>query len=114
MKQGNDVTTKDGYSGLCSTCEHRATCTYPHYVDRPTLFCEEFDGLSDNLAAAAGPAGRFEWGSGRPTSEVRQEQKMEVIRKKSPYKGLCSTCDSQDTCTFPKSADGVWHCEEFL
>jgi hypothetical protein len=91
--------TKDGYSGLCSTCDGRATCTYPRSKDRPVLFCEEFDGLSDNVAAAAGPACRSEWGSGGSTSEVRQEQKVKVTRKKSPYKGLCSTCDSQDTCT---------------
>ena len=49
--------SKNGYRGLCSTCEGRATCTYPHYGDRPTLFCEEFDGLAANMAADAASAG---------------------------------------------------------
>lgn len=104
---------KNGYGGLCSTCEGRKTCTFPHYNERPTLFCEEFDGLAANLAADAVSAGRFVWGSSRLASELRQERKVEVTRKKSPYKGLCSICDSQDICTFPKPAGGVWHCEEF-
>ena len=106
--------SKNGYRGLCSTCEGRATCTYPHYGDRPTLFCEEFDGLAANLAADAASTGRFSWGGEGRVSVVAQEHRVEVRRKQSRYKGLCATCENQETCTFPKSADGVWHCEEFV
>ncbi len=105
--------SKNGYSGLCSTCEGRATCTYPHYGDRPTLFCEEFDGLAANLAADAASAGRFSWGGEGRVSVVAQEHRVEVKRRPSPYKGLCSTCDNQETCAFTKPPGGVWHCEEF-
>ncbi len=101
------------HGGICSTCEGRATCTYPIPKDRPVLFCEEFEGLCDNLTAAAG-TGQFMWGGGGRVSVEMPRHRVEVRRKQSPYKGLCATCESQAACTFPKSAGGVWHCEEFV
>lgn len=105
--------TKNGYSGLCSTCEGRATCTYRHYGDRPTLFCEEFDGLAANLTADAASAGRLTWGGEAGVYILAQEHRLEVRQKQSRYKGLCATCENQEACTFPKSVGGVWDCGEF-
>lgn len=104
--------TKNEYRGLCSTCEGRATCTYTHAKGQPVLFCEEFDGLCDNLTAAAGGDCRFLWGNDLRMSRGRSERRVEVRQKPSPYEGLCATCESQDTCAFPKPSGGVWHCEE--
>jgi hypothetical protein len=70
------VVTKNGYSGLCLTCEGRVTCTYPHREDRSTLFCEEFDGLCDNLTAAARGDCRFAWGSDEQMSRERSERRV--------------------------------------
>ena len=105
---------REPYRGLCATCEHRTTCTYPHPKDRPVLFCEEFEGLCDNLIAAAGPISPLLRAAQTQTTGVRHEPRIEVRDKPSPYKGLCRTCENRETCTFPKPPDGVWHCEEFV
>ena len=98
--------TKNGYSGLCSTCEGRATCTFPHHEDRPTLFCEEFDWWWQYRMETAAMA----------NSPVRKAElrTTEVTQKTSKYRGLCATCENQETCVFPKASGGVWHCEEFV
>ena len=98
--------TKNGYSGLCATCEGRAKCTYPHDEDRPTLFCEEFDWWWQYRMEAAAVARLRAPKPARHVSEVRETL--------SRYIGLCRTCEHQETCTFPKPAGGVWHCEEFV
>lgn len=97
--------TTNGYRGLCSTCEGRVTCTYPHFEDRPTLFCAEFDwAWHHRMETAARVTPRF----------TRCEtQTADMGKKPSKYKGLCATCIHQAKCEFPKSPDGVWHCEEF-
>ena len=97
--------SKNGYSGLCSTCDGRATCTFPHHADRPTLFCGEFDWLWQHRMETAAKAMP-------PRQEVEARPIVEA-RTTSKYKGICATCDNQDGCTFPKSPAGVWHCEEF-
>ena len=28
-------------------------------------------------------------------------------------KGLCMDCENRKSCTFPRPASGVWHCEEY-
>ena len=30
------------------------------------------------------------------------------------YEGLCVNCANRETCLFPKSEGGVWHCEEYV
>jgi hypothetical protein len=98
--------SQNGYGGLCSTCDGRATCTFPRYEGRPRIFCEEFDWAWQRrmeLSAAA-----------RLTERRPVAQPAAVPRKESRYKGLCATCDEQNKCTFPKSGEGVWHCEEFV
>ncbi len=95
----------NGYSGLCSTCVGRSTCTFPHYEDRPRIFCEEHDWTWQRqmaLTAAATVTDR------EPVSRLAA-----APPKVSRYKGLCATCDKQDECMHPKPGGGVWHCEEF-
>jgi hypothetical protein len=94
------------YHGLCSTCEGRATCTYPRDRDRPRLFCEEFDWAWQHRMRTAAPVSPP---VGRPGT-----RRTEAVQTASKYKGLCATCENQAECTFPKSAGGVWHCEEFV
>ena len=33
--------------------------------------------------------------------------------KEVQYKGLCSTCEIRETCSFPKPEWGVWQCDEY-
>jgi len=98
--------SRNRYRGLCMTCDGRATCTYPRHEDRPRIFCEEFDWAWQRrmeLAAAA-----------RLTERKPVAQPAAVSPKEFRYKGLCATCDQQDHCMFPKSANGVQQCEEFV
>jgi len=96
---------KREYRGLCSTCEGRTACTYPHYGDRPTLFCEDFDWLWQHQLATATPLKL----TGRAF-----ERLMAAAGQTAPqHKGLCTICENQTVCAFPKQIDGVWHCEEF-
>ena len=30
------------------------------------------------------------------------------------YKGLCVNCAKRDTCLFPRSEGGVWHCGDYV
>ena len=87
------------YRGLCSTCIHASTCTFPRSKDHPVRFCEEFDGQ---------PA--------EPVLTVvshEHQPNQEALADRKRYLGLCSTCQRRETCTFPKHEGGVWQCEEF-
>ncbi len=103
--------SKNGYGGLCSTCGGRGTCTFPHHEDRPRIFCEEFDWewhRERELDAVARLMHR------RPVAYPPAVEPRREPRRESRYRGLCATCDKQAECMFPKSGEGVWHCEEFV
>ena len=89
-------------AGLCRTCINAAECTFPRDPNRPVRSCDEFEGgnapRSDHtprmVAASVFPlGGAFDKG----TTEM---------------KGLCVQCARRQTCTYPKPAGGVWHCDE--
>jgi hypothetical protein len=85
--------------GLCESCVHDPTCTYPRKPGIRVRNCLEFQGelLDESLrsVAAVRPAGA------NPGSPQREP-------------GLCAWCDRQSTCTYPKASGGVWFCEEYL
>ncbi|NNE09590.1 MAG: hypothetical protein HKN20_13605 [Gemmatimonadetes bacterium] len=89
-------------SGLCSTCTQAAVCTFPREFDRPIMFCDEFEGEKKP-----------------PVHVVRQSaatvEVAEFVAAEAAVmpRGLCRTCDHQETCTFPRPESGVWFCEEF-
>ena len=92
-------------TGLCSTCNHSPTCTYPRREHHPVMFCEEFDGV----IRAATTVAMTE----RPPLAV-QHQRICGAEHSSKYCGLCRTCEHREGCTFPKAEGGVWQCEEFV
>ncbi len=104
--------SKNPYRGLCSTCQGWAVCTYPIPDSRPVLFCEEFEGLSDNGAGPLVPVTLLARVAQGQTASMRYEPRPEASENPSRYKGLCRTCGTQEACTFSRPADGVWHCEE--
>ena len=93
------------YGGLCMTCVHSSTCTFPRRKDHPVLSCEEFDERGENHAETAATV--------IPPVRKPQAQMTDVRDEPPQYKGLCSTCENRKTCMFPKPEGGVWHCEEF-
>lgn len=91
--------TQVEYRGLCSTCKHASTCTFPRNEDRPVHCCEEFDGEVKEPV---------------PTVVAHREVvNEETLADREKYLGLCSVCAKRNTCTFPKPESGVWQCEEF-
>lgn len=94
---------KMGTCGLCPVCKRSGDCQYQKMVPQPVRQCEEFEAyeplptkavLKTACPSAGAPLGVQATGAGK-------------------YKGLCSTCEIRETCTFPKLEGGVWHCEEF-
>ena len=96
---------EDPYGGLCMTCIHSPTCTFPCRKDQPVLSCEEFDDRGTDATQAHGIAPL-------PTPEPKMPP-IKVIPESSQPRGLCATCAHRDTCRLPKPAGGVSHCEEF-
>jgi len=90
------------YRGLCSTCKHAPTCTFPRDLQRPAFYCEEFE---IEIAPSGKTAGDGTLQSTTSFS-ASAEESAELI-------GLCSDCESRQTCVFPKPEGGVWHCEEY-
>ena len=90
------------YRGLCSTCKHAPTCTFPGDVQRPAFYCEEFE-------IEIAPARKtFEEGTSQSTTSS-----IAVAEKSTELIGLCSDCESRQSCVFPKPEGGIWHCEEY-
>ncbi len=92
-------------TGLCGTCNHSPTCTFPRDEHRPVMFCGEFDGFVSATKTVAMAE--------KPT-RTAQDQRICETDHSSKYRGLCRTCEHCDGCTFPKAEGGVWQCEEFL
>ncbi|MBM3320539.1 MAG: hypothetical protein FJY73_07675 [Candidatus Eisenbacteria bacterium] len=93
-----------GGSGLCATCASAATCTFPRSPGLPVRFCEEFDGYGESLPAAE---------KSRVAPSLASIEAPESAWPVGEMKGLCRTCVRLEGCTYPKSAEGVWFCEEF-
>ncbi len=92
-------------SGLCSTCKDAPICTFPRTPLKAVWQCEEFDGYETPARepAAMSPASKSASRFSPSEKEFSSDR----------YKGLCTICDDREACIFPKSPEGVWHCEEY-
>jgi hypothetical protein len=97
------VSSKPEYSGLCVNCVNANTCTYPRELNRPVLQCEEFDCYE--IPVEKTTVDRI--------LAIASSQVSSGIEESVGLKGLCVNCENRKTCTFPKPAAGVWHCEEY-
>jgi hypothetical protein len=88
-------------SGICAACRHAQGCTYPRNPGQPTLRCEEFE--------------EFVPEAEEPRDPPRDRQAMAPVDAAGPdtFMGLCRNCEKRLTCTYPKPAGGVWHCDEY-
>ena len=86
------------YRDLCSTCNHAEACRGRSTPERPIFFCELFESFVPASAAPAAPA------APRPAAPSKDAKE---------HKGLCMNCENRQTCSLPRPAGGVWHCEEY-
>jgi len=90
------------YRGLCSTCKHAPTCTFPGDLQKPAFYCEEFEIEITPAGKSAGD------GTSRSTTSS-----VAGAEDSSGLIGLCRDCENRQTCVFPKPEGGIWHCEEY-
>jgi len=90
------------YFGLCMSCRHASSCTFPRDPAKPAFYCEEFEIETKVSIIPPEKAQSFSIDS----SAAKEKGSTKFI-------GLCSDCEGRQTCTFSKSEGGVWHCEEY-
>ncbi|MGB8656466.1 MAG: hypothetical protein WCE90_01610 [Candidatus Zixiibacteriota bacterium] len=100
-----EVLRKPEYGGLCLTCDHVRSCSYPRNPDQPVWQCEEFEAID-------APVDRTTVESFLAAAHARRESVV-AENSKGQFKGLCLNCENRKTCTFPRPEDGVWRCEEY-
>jgi hypothetical protein len=89
-------------SGLCRTCVKAAECTFPRSPGHIVRSCDEFEG-------ADGPRSTYPpLEGGAPIFPAADPAGVSTAE----LKGLCGQCARRQTCTYPKPAGGVWHCDE--
>ncbi|MGB2866669.1 MAG: hypothetical protein WBC05_25285 [Sedimentisphaerales bacterium] len=89
------------YFGLCISCRNASSCTFPRDPAKPAFYCEEFE-IETTVSIIP------------PEKEQPLARGPAAVDKDSTgFVGLCSDCEGRQTCTFPKSEGGVWHCEEY-
>ncbi len=90
--------------GLCFTCNNSPTCFYRSRRG-PALFCEMFDDyVALPLGGDGGPMAR----AANPSAALRAANE-----DPSNYAGLCMNCEHRRSCAHPRSAGGIWHCEDY-
>ena len=89
-------------SGICTGCRHAQGCTYPRHPGQPVLQCEEFEEVAREME--------------EPIEAPRTMREATPAEAAAPgtLMGLCRNCENRLTCTYPKPAGGVWHCDEYL
>jgi hypothetical protein len=65
--------------------------------------CEEFSAYTPPEVRNRKPNGRRLLGTNPGPTAVKPNHLL----------GLCANCENWETCTFPRSEGGVWHCEEY-
>jgi hypothetical protein len=92
---------KREYAGLCLTCVNAPGCIYIENQKSVVLLCKEFNGYTNPPMKAT-------------ISNVLSKTTSDAWKVDfEKYKGLCANCEIRETCEFPKSEGGVWHCEEY-
>ncbi len=87
---------------LCSNCRNATDCTFQKDREKPTLYCEEFEIEISPFVKMPGKE--------RPLPTAQFDVEKEDSGK---FTGLCTNCDSRQTCAFPRLEGGIWHCEEY-
>jgi hypothetical protein len=94
--EGDLHTDHGSITDLCSTCNHRGSCTLSS-LSSTIYYCEEFDDSKVPHDSVIEPERSFE----------------ENTVVDSRHLGLCVNCIHRETCSLSKMEGGVWHCEEY-
>ena len=85
---------------LCSNCRHQGDCAFLPKACAPILDCELYEcGLSE-----------------KPRLTVVKKACVpieEQLERDDALLGLCINCENLRGCRLPRSAGGVWECEEY-
>jgi hypothetical protein len=93
--------------GLCSTCKFSSQCIFRNESSDSIHFCEEYE-----QAEASQDIGRKKATGVMNTPAGHTGNNPGNLAGKTVL-GLCSNCIHRETCSFPRPASGVWHCEEY-
>ncbi|MCJ7508987.1 MAG: hypothetical protein MUO85_09730 [candidate division Zixibacteria bacterium] len=100
-EKASAVLTKPEHTGLCMTCVNAPGCIYIKNQKSVVLQCEEFEGYTNSPMRAT---------INDVLSKITSDASRADFVK---YEGLCVNCEIRETCEFPKSEGGIWHCEEY-
>lgn len=107
MKDTHDRVHQHDHRGICSTCDHVATCRLHSEDEKPVFFCEEFTcSLSDSVHER--PETLAMPGSYGCQIAVRKPERARLA-----YFGLCRDCSELTTCMFSKPGGGTWQCDSY-
>lgn len=84
---------------ICYNCASQHSCSMLANSVTPVIQCEMYECCSSEK----NPAG---------------EQQMLAVDSADEYNavhllGLCSNCENRLSCSWPKPASGIWHCEGY-
>ena len=93
---------------ICQTCIHAADCVHHQHCQsqgKAIFHCDEFDDR---------PAFHVVQGENPGNAEHRPAPtENSIVYIKGRMKGLCVNCGKRESCKYPASEGGVWHCEEY-
>ena len=93
--------------GLCKSCDNCPECVY--YRQNPHRYVTQCDEYKCEGALVASPGIRKVGSPDHVRSSMRVSEEVEPGQ---PL-GLCKSCKTFESCTFPKPEGGVWHCLEY-
>lgn len=85
-----------------------AYCSLLDDPERPAIICDRFEDFYSVSSDA------FGWMAGDKIISGNSDCSTPSGSNKTKlYKGLCSDCENNRRCIFPKTEAGKWHCEEY-
>lgn len=92
----------NNYEGICPSCAQAEGCVIQRSPNAPVLNCGLFEECVHQPGEAVPQALRNTGAPGATTTGTEENSS-----------GLCSTCDGQDDCLFPRQEGRIWRCEEY-
>ncbi|MFB3788142.1 MAG: hypothetical protein ACE15F_17415 [bacterium] len=92
---------------LCSVCANTSTCSHPQQPAHLLPGCEEFVVQEQYIPT-------FKWIARRIYLDECFLTTLSPHEETNLYKGLCVDCANRESCTYPRTDGGIFHCEEYL
>lgn len=85
--------------GICSTCNHNASCLFLKSARHPIAFCEEFDDSQKQQSAQRAVA--------------LPPEPQGINFEQGQAEGVCVTCAHRPSCVYRQPGVAVWDCSDF-